>query len=99
MPQLSTGDGFPDVVVTGIAMTTALATDADNTWKKLLDGQTGIRRLEDEFVEQFDLPVRIGGHLLEDFDHELTRIELRRFLFLQKMSTVVGRRVWATRTG
>lgn len=83
------------MVVTGVAMTTALATGVDDTWKKLLDGQTGIRRLEDEFVELFDLPVRIGGHLLEDFDHELTRIELRRFLFLQKMSTVVGRRVWA----
>ena len=95
MPQLSTGDGFPDVVVTGIAMTTALATDADNTWKKLLDGQSGIRKLDDPFIEQFDLPVRIGGHLLEDFDHELTRVELHRYLFLQKMSTRVGRRVWA----
>jgi beta-ketoacyl ACP synthase len=99
MAEFSTGNGLPDVVVTDVAMTTALATGVDDTWKKLLDGQTGIRRLEDEFVEQFDLPVRIGGHLLEDFDHELTRIELRRFLFLQKMSTVVGRRVWATRTG
>jgi beta-ketoacyl ACP synthase len=95
MPQLSTGDGFPDVVVTGIAMMTALATDADNTWKKLLDGQSGIRKLDDPFIEQFDLPVRIGGHLLEDFDHELTRVELHRYLFLQKMSTRVGRRVWA----
>jgi beta-ketoacyl ACP synthase len=95
MAQLSTGNGFPDVVVTGIAMTTALATDADSTWKKLLDGQSGIRKLDDAFIEEFDLPVRIGGHLLEDFDHELTRVELRRFLRLQKMSTVVGRRVWA----
>jgi beta-ketoacyl ACP synthase len=94
MVQLSTGNGLRDVVVTGIAMTTALATDADSTWKKLLDRQSGIRRLDDPFVEKFDLPVRIGGHLLEDFDHELTRVELRRYLFLQKMSTRVGRRVW-----
>ena len=96
MAQLSTGNGLRDVVVTGIAMTTALATDADSTWKKLLDKQSGIRKLEDPFVDEFDLPVRIGGHLLEDFDHELTRIELRRFLRLQKMSTVVGRRAWAS---
>jgi beta-ketoacyl ACP synthase len=94
MARLSTGDGLPDVVVTGIAMTTALATDADDTWKKLLDGQSGIRKLDDPFLEQFDLPVRIGGHLYEDFDHELTRVELRRYLFLQKMSTILGRRVW-----
>ena len=95
MAEFSTGNGFPDVVVTGVAMTTALATDADSSWKKLLDGQSGIRKLDDPFVEQFDLPVRIGGHLQEDFDHQLTRVELHRFLFLQKMATVVGRRVWA----
>ena len=62
------GKRFPDVVVTGIAMTTALATDAENTWKLLLDGQSGIRTLDDPFVEEYDLPVRIGGHLLEEFD-------------------------------
>jgi beta-ketoacyl ACP synthase len=94
MVGLSTGNGFPDVVVTGIAMTTAVATDADSTWKKLLDGQSGIRKLEDPFVEQYNLPVRIGGHLLEDFDHELTRVELRRLSYLQKMSTVLSRRAW-----
>jgi len=94
MAGLATGNGFPNVVVTGVAMTTALATDADGTWQKLLEGQSGIRKLEDPFVEQYDLPVRIGGHLLEDFDGELTRVELRRLSYLQKMSTVLGRRVW-----
>jgi beta-ketoacyl ACP synthase len=82
------------VVVTGIAMTTALATDANGTWQKLLDGHSGIRKLEDSFVEEYDLPVRIGGHLLEDFEDELTRIELRRLSYLQRMSTVLSRRVW-----
>jgi len=76
-------------------MTTALATDVEATWTGLLDGQSGIRWLEDEFIDQFALPVRVGGHLLEDFDEQLTRVELRRFLFLQKISTIVGRRVWA----
>lgn len=76
-------------------MSTALATDAESTWKKLLDGQSGIRKLTDSFVEEYDLPVRIGGHLLEEFDSELTRVELRRLSYLQKMSTVIGRRVWA----
>ncbi|OBG81613.1 beta-ketoacyl-[acyl-carrier-protein] synthase II [Mycobacterium sp. NS-7484] len=95
MAGLSTGNGLPNVVVTGVAMSTALATDAENTWKKLLDGQSGIRRLTDSFVEEYDLPVRIGGHLLEEFDSELTRVELRRLSYLQKMSTVIGRRVWA----
>ena len=94
MSELVTGKAFPNVVVTGIAMTTALAIDAENTWKLLLDCQSGIRTLDDPFVEEYDLPVRIGGHLLEEFDHQLTRIELRRTGYLQRMSTIMGRRVW-----
>jgi len=94
MAPLTTGNGLPDVVVTGVAMTTALGIDAESTWKGLLDGQSGIRTLEDPFVEEYNLPVRIGGHLLEDFDSELSRVELRRLSYLQKMATVVGRRVW-----
>ncbi|MGO9034819.1 3-oxoacyl-ACP synthase KasB [Mycobacterium sp.] len=92
--SLATGNGFPNIVVTGIALTTALATDAETTWKLLLDGQSGIRTLDDPFVEEYNLPVRIGGHLLEEFDSQLDRVENRRMGYLQKMSTVVGRRVW-----
>lgn len=91
---ISTGNGLPNVVVTGIAMSTALATDAEGTWKKLLNGESGIRKLDDPFVEQYDLPVRIGGHLHEDFEDDLTRVEKRRLSYLQKMATVLGRRVW-----
>jgi beta-ketoacyl ACP synthase len=92
--RLATGNGFPNIVVTGIAMTTALAPDAEATWKLLLDGQSGIRKLEDPFVEEYDLPVRIGGHLLEEFDSQLDRVENRRMGYLQKMATVLNRRVW-----
>ena len=92
--MLTTGNGLPNVVVTGVAMSTALATDAENTWKKLLDGQSGIRLLDDPFVEEYDLPVRIGGHLLEDFESDLDRVEKRRWSYLQKMAAVIGRRVW-----
>ncbi|HVQ98578.1 MAG TPA: 3-oxoacyl-ACP synthase KasB [Mycobacterium sp.] len=94
MTGLVTGKGFPNVVVTGIAMTTAVASDTETTWKMLLDGQSGIRKLDDSFVEEFDLPVRIGGHIVEEFDSQLTRVENRRMGYLQKMATVLGRRVW-----
>ena len=94
MRKLVTGKTLPNVVVTGIAMTTAVAPDADSTWKLLLDSQSGIRKLEDPFVDEYQLPVRIGGHLLEDFDSHLTRVELRRLSYLQKMSTVLSRRLW-----
>ena len=85
---------FPDVVVTGIAMTTALGIDAESTWQGLLDGRSGIRVLQDSFVDEFDLPIRIGGHLLETFDGQLTPDEVAQWSYLQHMAVVLGRRVW-----
>ncbi|HYO03627.1 MAG TPA: KasA/KasB family beta-ketoacyl-ACP synthase [Mycobacterium sp.] len=86
---------FPDVVITGFAMTNALASDAEDTWAALLDGGSGIRQLSGSFVEELGLPVTIGGQLLEDFDTELSRVELRRLSYLQKMAVVLSRRAWA----
>ena len=85
---------FPEIVVTGIAMTTAVGTDVESTWQALLDGRSGIRTLEDPFIEEFDLPVRIGGHLLETFDEELTPEEHAALSYVQRMAVVLGRRVW-----
>jgi len=94
MASLRTGDGFPDVVVTAVASTTSLAPDAEKTWRALLDGQSGIRELDKPFVGEFDSPVRIGGPLQENFDEHLSRVELRRLAYMQKMSLVLGRRLW-----
>ncbi len=86
---------FPNVVITGVAMTTALATDVEGTWAALIEGRSGIGSLSAPFVTELDLPVRIGGQLLEDFDGELTRVELRRLSYLQKMALVLSRRAWS----
>ncbi|BBY30629.1 KasA/KasB family beta-ketoacyl-ACP synthase [Mycolicibacterium sediminis] len=94
MTQMSSGNGLPNVVVTGFAMTTALGADADSTWRRLLEGKSGIRTLDDYFIDLYDLPVRIGGHLLEDFNGDLTPEEQGRLSYLQKMATVLGRRAW-----
>ncbi len=94
MAALRTGEGFPDVVVTAVASTTSIAPDAEETWQRLLQGRSGIRELDKPFVAEFHSPVRIGGALRENFDEHLSRIELRRFAFMQKMAAVLGRRVW-----
>ena len=96
MAALRTGDGLPDVVVTAVASTTALSPDAEDTWQQLQQGLSGIRPLDNWFVNEFESPVRIGGQLREDFDQQLTRVELRRLSFMQKMSTLLGRRLWET---
>ncbi len=94
MAALRTGEGLTDVVVTAVASTNSVATDAEDTWQQLLEGASGIRRLDKSFVDEYDSPVRFGGALREDFDRHLNRVELRRLSYLGKMSTVVGRRLW-----
>ena len=90
----STGNGYPNVVVTAVEATTALGADIDSTWKALLAGQSGIRVLEDEFVTKWDLPVRIGGHLVDPIDDHMTRLDLRRMSYVQRMSKYLGRKMW-----
>jgi beta-ketoacyl ACP synthase len=85
---------LPNVVVTGMVMTTSLATDSEDTWRRLLDGESGIRTLNDPFVEEYDLPVRIGGQLLENFEEQFTPAEVNALSYVERMATVLGRRVW-----
>jgi 3-oxoacyl-(acyl-carrier-protein) synthase len=87
-------NGRPDIVVTAVESTTSLAPTAEDTWRELLDGRSGIRALDKPFVEQFDFDVRIGGELREEFDQYLSRPEVRRMSYMQKMSAVLGRRLW-----
>jgi beta-ketoacyl ACP synthase len=92
-PSTANG-GFPSVVVTAIEATTSLAADIESTWKGLLAGESGIRVLEDEFVTKWDLPVRIGGHLVDNVDDHMTRIDMRRMSYVQRMSKLLSGRLW-----
>ncbi|OFJ52542.1 3-oxoacyl-ACP synthase KasA [Mycolicibacterium grossiae] len=92
-PSTANG-GFPSVVVTAVEATTSLAADIESTWKGLLAGESGIRVLEDDFVTKWDLPVRIGGHLVDDVDSHMTRIDMRRMSYVQRMSKLLAGRLW-----
>ena len=85
----------PDVVITGVAMTTALAPQAEDTWTALIDGQSGIRPLSAPNLDGLVLPSTIGGQLRESLDDELSRVEMRRLSFTQRMAIVLSRRAWA----
>ncbi|MGW4844955.1 KasA/KasB family beta-ketoacyl-ACP synthase [Nocardia brasiliensis] len=85
---------FPNVVVTSLAATTSIAGDVDSTWKGLLNGESGIDVLEDTFIDQFELPVRIGGHLKVSPSDCLTRNEVRNLSYVEQMATVLCREVW-----
>ncbi|WP_328809587.1 KasA/KasB family beta-ketoacyl-ACP synthase [Rhodococcus sp. NBC_00294] len=92
-PSTANG-GFRNVVVTSLAVTTSIAGDVDATWKGLLNGESGIDVLEDNFVTEFDLPVRIGGHLAVNPSTLLSRVEQRRMSYVEQMAYVLGKEVW-----
>lgn len=83
-----------NAVVTGFVASTALADDADTTWKLLLDGRSGIGTLEPARVSTHNLPVRIGGVLKMAISDHLTRVEQRRLSFVEQLAVVLGRRLW-----
>lgn len=87
-------NGWPDVVVTGVAMTTGLAATTDDTWKALQRGESGVRRLGEGLRADVELPTRIGADLREDVDVSLNRVELRRLSYPQRLALVVSRRAW-----
>jgi beta-ketoacyl ACP synthase len=92
--QTPSRNRYPDVVVTALAATTSIAGDVDSTWTGLLRGESGIDVLDDTFLDQFELPVRIGGHLKVDPAAGLTREEARRYSYVEKMALALGREVW-----
>jgi 3-oxoacyl-[acyl-carrier-protein] synthase II len=54
------------VVVTGLGLVTPLGTGVDESWTNLVNGRSGIRRLER--MDLTDLPSQIGGQVLRPED-------------------------------
>ena len=89
------GGQFPNVVVTSMVATTSLGADLDSTWENLVAGKSGIRKLTDDYITEFNLPVQIGGKLVEDPTLEVSRVEARRMSYVERMSHVMSKRLWA----
>ena len=81
-------------MVTAVEATTALGADIDSTWKALLAGESGIRVLRTSSSPSGDLPVKIGGHLVDPIDDHMGRLDMRRMSYVQRMSKYLGRRMW-----
>ncbi|TYB38358.1 beta-ketoacyl-[acyl-carrier-protein] synthase family protein [Actinomadura chibensis] len=81
------------VVVTGLGATTPLGGDLPSTWSALLAGESGIRTLEWEGVE--DLPVRFAATLKVPPDEVMPRQALRRLDRNQAIALIAAREAWA----
>lgn len=84
----------PDVVVTGLGATTPLGGDVDSTWDGLLESRSGVRLLDADWVERFDLPVKIGAPLAVEPTEVLPRVEARRLDRVEQVAMVAARQAW-----
>jgi len=84
-----------EVVITGLGATTPLGGDVASTWDGLLAGRSGVRALEADWVERFDLPVRIGAQLAQDPTEVMPRVQARRLDRCEQMAILAARQAWA----
>ncbi|HEY8374063.1 MAG TPA: beta-ketoacyl-ACP synthase II [Pseudonocardiaceae bacterium] len=84
-----------DVVVTGLGATTPLGGDVDTTWKALLAGRSAIAPLEAEWVDKYELPVRIAAQLAVEPTEILPRVEARRLDRCEQVALIAARQAWA----
>ncbi|RZS38826.1 3-oxoacyl-[acyl-carrier-protein] synthase II [Herbihabitans rhizosphaerae] len=84
-----------DVVITGVGATTPLGGDVTSTWDGLLEGRSGVRQIEAEWVDKYDLPVRIAAPLAVEPTEVLPRVQARRLDRCEQVAMIAARAAWA----
>jgi 3-oxoacyl-[acyl-carrier-protein] synthase II len=82
-----------EVLVTGLGATTPLGGDVASTWAAMLEGRSGVVRLEEEWAEQ--LTVQIAGRLAIEPTETLERVRARRLDRCEQVALVAAREAWA----
>lgn len=83
-----------DVVITGMGATTPLGGDVASTWDGLLEGRSGVRTNDAEWVERFGLPVTICAPLAVEPTEVLTRVQARRMDRCEQIAVIAAREAW-----
>ena len=83
------------IVVTGIGATSPLGGTAQESWKALLAGESGIRTLEHDWVAEFDLPVTFAGEAKVRPEEVLERVEYKRLDPSSQFALISAREAWA----
>lgn len=86
-----------EVVVTGLGATTPLGGDVASTWEGMLSGRSGVRRIDRDFdwIDRYDLPVRIGAPLAVEPSEVLPRVQARRLDRVEQLALVAAKEAWA----
>ncbi len=82
------------VVITGLGATTPIGGDVPTMWKNSLQGVSGARTLEDDWVEKYQLPVTFAARVSVPAADVLERIELKRMDPSTQFGVVAAREAW-----
>ncbi|OAV52192.1 beta-ketoacyl-ACP synthase II [Enteractinococcus helveticum] len=82
-------------VITGLGATSPIGGDVDTMWANALAGTSGARPIEEDWVEQYDLPVTFAAQLTNKPTEVLSRVEARRMDPTTQMGLVAAREAWA----
>jgi 3-oxoacyl-[acyl-carrier-protein] synthase II len=80
------------VVVTGLGTTSPVGGDAPSTWAALLEGRSGVRTIDEPWVE--DLPVKIAGRAAVEPTEVLERVKARRLDRSAQLAMVATMEAW-----
>lgn len=83
------------IVVTGIGATSPLGGTAQESWKALLAGESGISTIEKDWVAQYDLPVTFAGQAKVQGPDVLERVEWKRLDPSSQYALISAREAWA----
>lgn len=83
-----------DVVVTGLGTVNPLGGDTASTWRAVQAGTCAVRSLEPEWVEEYELPVRIGAPLAIDPEELLPARQIRRLDRASQCALLAARQAW-----
>ena len=83
------------IVVTGLGATSPLGGTATETWEAILDGQSGVRLMPFEWVETYQLPVKIAATIKQSPVDVLSKVEVRRLDPAGQYGLIAAREAWA----
>src|SRR5659263_485923 len=84
----------PTVVVTGFGATTPLGGDVRSTWQAALAGRSGVRTLENDWAEKYEMSVTFAGQLAVPAAEVLSRPEMKRMDPSAQYAMIAAREAW-----
>jgi len=83
------------IVVTGLGATTPVGGTVAETWEAILAGQSGVRLMPFDWVETYQLPVKIAATIKQPPLEVLARVEARRLDPAGQYALIATREAWA----